>query len=192
MLVLQQKLNRRVHVYNSDVSTRRFAKTCICQSHELRRQRSSRALPHTACCHRLGAPKVAKHRLPSSSDVTTRRFAKTCVCQNHALWRRRSSRALPHTACCPEAAKHLLPSFLAQPALPTPGSHTSLLACVLTLHNRLYVTKTSSAQISDVLIVLEQDHFYSGSKPFTCTHVALSICDDVDFVAGITMWSTPT
>ena len=80
MLVLQQKLNRRVHVCNSDVSTRRFAKTCICQSHELRRQRSSRALPHTACCHRLGAPKVAKHLLPSSSDVSTRRFAETCVC----------------------------------------------------------------------------------------------------------------
>ena len=39
-------------------------------------------------------------------------------------------------------------------------------------------------------VVLEQDHFYSDSKPFTCTHVALSICDDVDFVAGITMWFT--
>ena len=176
MLVLQQKLNRRVHVYNSDVSTRRFAKTCICQSHELRRQRSSRALPHTACCHRLGAPKVAKHLLPSSSGVSTRRFAETCVCQSHALRRRRSSRALPHTACCPEAAKHLLPSFLAQPALPTPGSHTSLLACVLTLHNRLYVTKTSSAQISDVSIVLEQDHFIQWLQTFhvyTCRTINL-------------------
>ena len=39
-------------------------------------------------------------------------------------------------------------------------------------------------------IVLEQYHFYSDSKPFTCTHVALSICDDVGFVAGITTWST--
>ena len=50
--------------------------------------------------------------------------------------------------------------------------------------------KVFHAGAKSASIVLEQDHFYSDSKPFTCTHVALSICDDVGFVAGITSWST--